>query len=252
MNKALEGNQTEVIITKLLNQKECSYWNELPYDKDTSYAIHIKNKKFATLNNEKIQPKADVFFATGFVNKDYLIKNEYYLNEDDVINLNLKSIDQSGLSIKMNNSNFTIIKISPNTFVKIFNDNVIGAGASIYSTKDFDKNINVIKGWGIEESYFKQYYCKCLDIIDFELDDKIILGKIKTFANKQIESIILADFKICDLVFKGIGNFEEPYTAHWLLENNLIKKNYYIPFNVTTGSGRSKNIYTIVLKPKNV
>jgi len=32
--------------------------------------------------------------------------------------------------------------------------------------------------------------------------------------------------------------------------NNTLKKNYFIPFNITTGSGRSKQIYTIVLKPK--
>lgn len=47
----------------------------------------------------------------------------------------------------------------------------------------------------------------------------------------------------------GIGNFEEPYTAPWLIEDDSLKPNYEIPFNVTTGSGRSKGIFTIVLKP---
>jgi hypothetical protein len=56
--------------------------------------------------------------------------------------------------------------------------------------------------------------------------------------------------EISDLVFKGIGNFEEPFTAHWIIENDEVKENYYVPFSVTTGSGRSKGIFTVVLKPK--
>ena len=48
----------------------------------------------------------------------------------------------------------------------------------------------------------------------------------------------------------GIGNFDEPYTAKYLIENDKIKKNHYLPFTITTGSGRSKGKYTIVLKPK--
>jgi len=249
MNKAIEGNNTEIEITKQLNKKYI-FWEELPFDIENTYAIHVNSKKYGKINDEKIHPKADIYFAKGKVDEHYLIKKNYYLNEHDIHKFVLKPIMYSGLSVKMNKSNFTIIKISPKTFDKIFNSNVLGAGASIYSTKNFSKNIDIINGWGVELNYFKEYFCKYLNIIDFELHDKNTLTDIKTLSNKLIKELILKDSYISDLIFKGIGNFEEPFTAHWLLENNEIKKNYHIPFNVTTGSGRSKNIYTIVLKPK--
>ena len=58
------------------------------------------------------------------------------------------------------------------------------------------------------------------------------------------------DKAISDFIFFGIGNFDEPFTAHWLYEYEKFRTNYVIPFTITTGSGRSKGIYTIVLKPK--
>ena len=76
------------------------------------------------------------------------------------------------------------------------------------------------------------------------------MSRIKSYSNKEIEKIIIQDKVVSDLIFKGIGNFEEPYTAHWIIENDELKENYYIPFTITTGSGRSKNIFTVVLKPK--
>lgn len=44
MNKAILGNKQEIIYTKQLNQKD-KFWNEINFDKDTSYAIHIIEKK---------------------------------------------------------------------------------------------------------------------------------------------------------------------------------------------------------------
>ena len=249
MNKALEGNEEEVIITKLLNTKT-TYWENLPYEINNTFAIHIIRKKFGLLNNEKILPKADVFFARGNIDKNFLKKNEYYLDENHIDKLNLTPIPYSGLSIKMSNSNYTITKISPNTFLKIFKSNVLGAGASVYSTKDFEKNSNILTGWGISQSTFNKYFSYKLKINEINLLDKDIMTRIKTFSNHEIEKIIREDSVISDFIFKGIGNFEEPYTANWIIENNILKKNYYIPFTITTGSGRSKNNFTIVLKPK--
>ena len=248
MNKALEGNYEEIVITKKLNSKTI-FWEKLPYDKNNTYAIHVITKKFGKINNEKIQPKADVFFASGKVDLDFLVKNEFYLNESDLEVLNLKPIPFSGLSIKLSNSHYTITKISPNTFLKIFKSNILGAGASIYSTQDFEKNIEILKGWGVMKNDFDNYFKNQLNIENINLFNKEILSQIKSYSNHEIEKIITNNIEISELIFKGIGNFDEPFTAHWILENNILKKNYYIPFKITTGSGRSKNIFTIVLKP---
>ena len=62
--------------------------------------------------------------------------------------------------------------------------------------------------------------------------------------------MILDNNLLSDFIFKGIGNFDEPYTATYLYEHGELKENYYIPFKITTGSGRSRGDYTIVLKPE--
>jgi len=78
------------------------------------------------------------------------------------------------------------------------------------------------------------------------------LKQIKSFSNKEIAKIINTNKSISNFIFFGIGNFEEPFTAYWLFEYGEFKANYVIPFTVTTGSGRSKGVYTLVLKPKNL
>lgn len=251
MNKAIKGNQQEIIYTKKLNKKK-DFWDSLPYDKKNTFAIHITSKKFGKINEGKINSKADIFFATGSIDLEYLKRQDFYLNEKDSEIYKLAPIKNSGLSIKLPKSKYTITKISPNTFFKIFGSNILGAGASIYCRKEneFIKNKSVLKGWNVNEAEFKSYFSKTLKEEDVDILEKDILEKIKTFSNDEIKSEILKSKEKCNLIFKGIGNFEEPYTAHWLIENNKLIQNYYIPFIITTGSGRSKGTFTIVLKPK--
>ena len=76
------------------------------------------------------------------------------------------------------------------------------------------------------------------------------LKKIKRYANKEIAKIIRNDKNISNFVFYGIDNFQEPFTAPWLFVHGEFRKNYVMPFSVTTGSGRSKGKCTIVIKPR--
>ncbi len=182
-----------------------------------------------------------------------MIENDYYLNENDFEKFQLNAIPNSGLSIKLSHSNYTITKISPNTFYKIFGSNILGAGSSIYCNKEeeFKKNIDVLNGWNVNENEFVNYFSEELKTENkINLCDKKTLETIKTHSNLKISEIILSSVEKCNLIFKGIGNFEEPFTANWIIENDVLKPNYFIPFIITTGSGRSKGIYTIVLKPK--
>ena len=252
MNKALIGNKQEVIYTKQLNLKD-KFWKDLSFDKDTTYAVHVISKKYGKINEAKIQPKADIILAKGNIDVDYLVKSNFYLNENDILKLNLTPINKSGISVKLANSRYTITKISPNTFIKIFGNNLLAAGASIYCNKekDFDKNIDILNGWNINESDFYNYFNRNIENLNLNtLNNKRKLSEIKTFSNRKIGELTLNSKNISDLIFKGIGNFEEPYTAHYLIENDKIKENYYIPFIITTGSGRSKGVFTIVFKPQ--
>ena len=252
MNKSLKGNNYEIIATKELNQK-INYWKELNFDPRNSYAIHIIYKKYAKINQIKISAKADIFLAKGIVPFEYLVQKDYYLSEKDLIKFNLLPIKNSGISVKLPNSRYTITKISPTTFKKLFGDNNLAAGASIYCNKekDFNKNIRVLEGWGINELEFLNYFNKQITLLNLSsLSDKKALETIKIFSNNKIAHIINNSQFLSDFIFKGIGNFEEPFTAKYLIENSKMKKNYYIPYKITTGSGRSNGNFTIVLKPK--
>lgn len=252
MNKALSGNEQEVVYTKQLNRKD-KFWDKINNNKNTTYAVHVISKKYGKINEAKIQPKADIILVKGNIPNNYLSKNDYYLNEKDVQKFDLIPINESGISVKLPNSKYTITKISPNTFIKIYGSNLLGAGASIYCNKekDFDKNIDVLNGWSVNEKDFYYFFNKNIEGLNLNnLADKKKLIQIKTFSNKKISDLTLDSKKISDFIFKGIGNFEEPYTAHYIIENDEIKENYYIPFIITTGSGRSKGIFTIVFKPQ--
>ena len=108
---------------------------------------------------------------------------------------------------------------------------------------------------GVSEDEFLNYFNQQLNIVLQSLTDstsKVNLKLIKKFSNEEIAKIINTEKRISDFIFFGIGNFEESFTAHWLFEHGEFKANYVIPFTVTTGSGRSKGVYTLVLKPKNI
>ena len=75
---------------------------------------------------------------------------------------------------------------------------------------------------------------------------------IKQYSIKKVTKQIKESPDIKKFIFQGIGNFEEPFTVHYLYENDVLRNNCEVPFSITTGSGRHKGTYTIVLKPKSI
>ncbi len=252
-----EGTAQEVEFVKKLNKREdLSYWDSLNLNPNNHYAIRIITKKYGQLNELKVLPKADVFIVKGSVDSDYLASKDCFLDENDVKKFNLEPIDFSGISIKRADSKqYQIMKMSPSTFKKLFGSNILASGASIYCNKEveFSKNSKLLEAWGVSEKEFIDYFNQQLNIelkSVTKATSKANLKLIKKFSNDEIAKIININKSISDFIFFGIGNFEEPFTAYWLFEHGKFKANYVIPFTVTTGSGRSKGIYTLVLKPK--
>ncbi len=248
-NKAISGYNNEKEVVMKFNSDKSFIKIIYPEENENIHAIHIIKQKYGKVNEQYISCKADLFLAKGDVPKDILIQKNYYLNEEDILLYNLVPIFKSGVSVKLDKSKYTIFKMGATTFEKLFTNNLLAAGASIYCTKDFEKNESVLVGWNVSKEDFQSYYSDIIEKNENFLLDKSILNQIKKKSNQEIKSRIEANHYLSDFIFKGIGNFEEPFTAHWLFENNELKENYEIPFQITTGSGRSKGIFTIVLKP---
>jgi len=251
-----EGTLEEERFVQLLNEKKClKFWKILGLNPENHYAVRVIFKQFGRINGEKILSKADAFIIEGHIPDEFLKKNKYLLTEENIRNFNFKKLDYTGISVKRPDSKkYQIVKMRPSTFKKIFGSNMLAAGASIYcsSAKEFFKNKEILEGWEIKETDFINFFNKELNLkVEFLSDlTKDDLKKIKKFSNKKIEEIIKKETYISNILFFGKGNFEQPYTAAWLYEKGELKKNYQIPFSVTTGSGRSTGNYTIVLKPK--
>ncbi len=251
------GKLQEIDFVKELNKKvSLKYWNTLGLDPKTHYAIRVKYTKFGKLQQRKVWVKADAFIAKGNVPKEYLKDKAFFLNEDDMKKFKLLPVEQSGISIKQVTSHsYQIVKISPLSFKKLFGSTILGAGASIYykKRKSLVRNKDVLKGWNITEEEFFNYYSNIIGKEVGSVDHpncQSCLKKIKRYAKKEIRKKIKESPYIAKLLFLGEGNFEEPFWAPWLYESGVFRKNSIMPFSVTTGSGRSRGDFSIVLKPK--
>ena len=252
MNKGTkEGTEDEIRFVKLLNKdKKNNYWKVLGVHKDREEknAIHIINHKYGKINKKMIKSKADVFLATGVVDLNYLIEKDYLLNEKDYFKFNLKYIRGSGISIKRSDSRkYQILKMNPSTFKKVFGSYELGAGASIFCKmeNELEKNASVLNGWKTNWEKFNIFFKRGGDLSLVEA------SKIKRWCISEIHRKIDENETISDFVFKGVGNLEDPFTASWILEKGILKPAGKIPFIVTTGSGRSKGDFTVVIKPRN-
>ncbi len=251
------GKLQEIDFVKELNKKErLEYWTTLGLDLRVHHAIRVKYTKFGKLQHKKVWAKADAFIAKGFVPKAYLDEKDFFLNEDDMKKFNLTAVEESGISIKQVDSHsYQIVKMSPSSFEKLFGSNILAAGASVYykKKKHLLRNKSVLEGWDITEEEFFNYYS---NIMNKKVGSVVnpncqkCLKKIKRYAKKEIHKKVKESPYISKLLFMGIENFEEPFTAPWLYEGEVFRKNSVMPFSVTTGSGRSRGSFSIVLKPK--
>lgn len=257
------SRETEKKFTRMLNRdRKTSYWDKLEknpsiHQRSNIFAIHIVREKRSKILGKKVYPKADLALARGEVDEDYLEENNYYLNEEDKQVLGLEFVSGTGISVKKPGSDkYTITKMNPSTFSKVFGSRELGAGASVYCRRssDIKKNEKVIKGWGTSLDELVDYFSSVDNVEKLETSDKPeekrnVYRDIKSFANNRIEEMIMNDEDIYSFIFRGEGNFREPFTAPWLYQDEELKRNEFSDFKVTTGSGRSRGDFTIVIKP---
>lgn len=264
-----DGDIAEIEFVKKFNinkksEKFKNYLSKFEYDNiDNIYMIRVTTKQLSKLSNQHVMTRADSYLIKSNDSKldNLLIKNDNYLDEQilKLNNIEFEHIKFSGVSIKMSDSNkFQILKMTPDSFYKIFNEYELGAGASVYCTKEeeLEKNDSVYTGWHTSKQKIIDKYNKDIPAL-LKLNEQIskseeilIYKKLKTFSNKKMIEIINNDKHLQEIIFNGYHIYEEPYSASYFYKGNDIIELRYIPFSVTTGSGRSKGNFTIVLKPK--
>ena len=220
------------------------------------YAVRVTGPVRSSLSERKVLPKADLYLVKGNIPHEDLLECNYWLEEENVDFNRVCAIPLSGISCKKPDSeSFTYIKLTVASYSRLFNDKLHGCGAMIFvKGSDISHNTDILKAWGYTpEAFVKEYNEKHkLEGLTMEtLDTPEMCKRIKQASVKFIENEIRTDKKICNAVFKGEGLFDEPYTAQFIFHGGQMESNDMLPdFSITTGSGRHKGTYTLVVKPK--
>lgn len=232
------------------------YLKSINANPEKTLMVRVTTKQHSKLSDQKVMTRADAYCIE--VLDDQLLKvaeqNEFYLDEDILKQYGgkFKIIENSGVSIKMPDSDsYQLLKLTPSSFYKLFKSYALGAGASLFcqQEKDLPNNKALLVGWNTTVDEMKSFF-KFFKIDDTNLfTSKELCMMVKNDAAEKITKMINSDIYLQEVIFNGLHIYEEPYTAHYFMQNNNISKLGYQPFTVTTGSGRSHGDYTIVLKP---
>ena len=235
-----------------------NYLNTLHYEPNNVLLIRVTTKQMSSLSNQKVNTRADAYAIEILDNRmfDILEDNEFYLDEDILAAYDssyYKFIEKSGLSIKKDDSvDYTLIKLTPNSFKELFDSYELGYAASVYCQKSSELYLNktLLTGWKTTIEDLQEYF-QSGDITEESLTSSLELcKKLKEEAARRIKQTINNSPYLQAVIFNGKYIYHEPYIAYYFMQNGLISNLKTIPYSVTTGSGRSHGDYSIVLKPK--
>ena len=214
------------------------------------YAVQVKHHKFSLITEKNVKPKSDAFLVNLTKYEFDQCKSEgFYLNEDSLERLKIKYLPRSGISIKnLNSKRYQFHKFTYDSFVRTFNNKFLFIGHLIYEKKHLiHKNDDIFMNLKVSKKTFFENFNSVYEEHDSE---DIRYEKIKTFCKNEICLKINNSKTIQNIIFSGEGVFEDPFYASYFFQNDtLMLMTTPANFCVTTGSGRTKGIYTIVIKP---
>ncbi len=261
-NGTFEGDMNEKSCVIFFNRNPDNdmfkeYVNTLKKKANNILMIRVTTKQYSKLSNQKVMTRADAYAIEVIDDRlfNVLESNAFYLDEDILVEYQqyYRFIAESGVSIKLDNSDsYQLLKLSPNSFNALFGNYELGFGASLFCQKqeELPKNISLISGWHTDIESIQNFF-DFYNISEEKLSTSIELCKsIKGYSNDKIKELVDSSRDLQRKIFNGIGLYDEPYTAWYFMQNKVIVSLIYIPFGVTTGSGRSRGDYSIVLKPK--
>lgn len=259
------GDKEEFDLSRVMNKnKKHPYWTVLTShskvaedDLSNSYIVRVTKNVKSSLSNTSVMPKSDDYVINANLDHNYLLSKNFILTEDNLPDFKYNIVPRSGISVKLLDSkNFTIVKLTPNSFLKAFKDlerpELVLAGLLIYSKeKDMVKNSKILKDLSVLETDLINYTNTVTiqtvnDLASIE-DAKIIRKTMQIILRDYIES----NPEIKKALFTGEGWFPDPYFTSYMYKNGGLTDEVIYDYSITTGSGRSKGNYTIVLKPKN-
>ena len=257
-NGSIQGSIEEVAFIIYFNKNKPKYSDYLinfSFEASELWLVRVTTKQFSDLSNRLVYTRSDAYLIHTVDENiiTFLQNNEYFIDEDILNNNNFEyiKVPYSGISIKITNSKYQILKLTPNSFASLFGSYELGAGASLFSqSKDeLYKNAELLKGWSTNEDKMKEYFH---DIFVYDrnlLVDQKLCETIKHYSINKIHEIINNSVSLQKKIFNGYNLYQEPYTAWYFSQNNNLIELKYIPFSITTGSGRSRGNYSLVLKP---
>ena len=254
-----DGDIQEIEFIKTFNKDKHNsnfsiFTNNINCNLDNVYMVRVTTNQFSRLSNKITKTRSDCYaiYSEDEQITNILQENDYYLNESNIQCIDYSIIERSGISVKMSDSDkYQILKTGPNSFNSLFGSYELGAGASLFCMKDNElvKNKELVVGWNTTLENMKNYF-DCVNDTNDLISNKEICQQIKTFCNNKITEMIDNSLELQKKIFNGYPIYDEPYSAWYLFSHGKLEKLTYIPFTVTTGSGRSHGDYTIVLKPK--
>lgn len=220
------------------------------------YAVRVSKTVYSKLSEKKVLPKTDVYLVKGQIAHSILLDNNYWLDEDAIADLDVMPLPGSGISCKRPDSkHFTYIKLTQKSFMKLFNDPNMGAGISLFvNENDINLNSEVFNHWNTNEkevlNRFSSYLISSgISSNEWTITNIKVCKIIKENAINNMREIIVRSQNIANGIFKGTGFYDEPYNANYIYINGALSKISIPNFSITTGSGRHKGIYTIIIKP---
>lgn len=261
------GKTAEEDFVRMLNMKKTSnMWKSLSKDDpQILFAIRVITKKFSNIHEKKIPCKSDVFIAKGKINNAILKEKNFFLNENDVRELNLTPELGTGISIKKPDA--TAIqwqKLGIKGVEKFFGYVELGAGISLYRQKGTNhnsveyslaQNELIVTKWCGGWEQFEKFFSK-INEIELLKDNRVnsdkrcdIAKKVVKVANDRMMKMIDSNNTIQQKIFWGKEVFEEPFCASWVYENGSLQstKDYFPKYAITTGNSRTEN-FNIAIK----
>lgn len=252
-----DGDKDEIRFVASFNSNKLEYRDYLAkFSKDTKlWMVRVTTKQYSTLSGRKVFTRSDCYLAYIPSDITELLKaNDYFLSEDILAKNRIAydKIPYSGISVKMTTSiKYQILKTGPNSFNHLFGSYELGAGASLFCTKEIElhKNPDLISGWNSTIERMTTYFKKFTNGNKGFYLNLDTCKKIKNYSCSEIKRMIEDSKDLQSKIFNGVTLYKEPYTAFYIYKGNKIEELTTIPFYVTTGSGRSHGDYSIVLKP---